>query len=78
MTALELIDLMADNPTDPRIDFEFDHLTGLAASGDVEPELARWFVIGDQLRRALCADPFPNDPRRSGLRPLMCVSSDRP
>ena len=73
MTALELIELMADNPTDARIDFEFDHLTGPASPGDVEPELARRFVIGDQLRRALCAGPFPDEPGRSGLRPLPCI-----
>ena len=73
MTALELIDLLADNPTDPRVDFEFDHLTGLAAPGDVEPELARRFVIGDQLRCALCAGPLPDEPGRSALRPLPCI-----
>ena len=44
MTALELIDLLADNPADPHVDFGFDHLTGLAAPGDVAPELARRFV----------------------------------
>ena len=73
MTALELIDLVVDDPTHPRIDFEFDHLTGLAALGDVEPGLARRFVMGEQFRRALCAGPFPDDPRRSGLRPLTCI-----
>ena len=73
MTALELIDLIVDDPTHPRIDFEFDHLTGLAAPGDVEPELARRFVVGDQVRRALGAGPFPDEPGRSGMRPLPCI-----
>ena len=59
MTALELLDLVIADPSDPRIDAEHERLSGIAVPGDVEPELARRFVIGELVRREFGAGHFP-------------------
>ena len=75
MTALELLAVQAADPNDPRIDAEHEALTGLAVPGDVEPELARRFVVGQMLLLAMLG-PFGGnrgaDARESDVR-LACV-----
>ena len=50
MTALELLEV---DTTDPNYDDEFDQISGLAAPGDVAPELARRYIIGQTLMAQL-------------------------
>ena len=75
MTALELLAVQAADPNDPSIDAEHEALTGLAVPGDVEPELARRFVVGQMLMLAMLG-PFGGnrgaDARESDVR-LACV-----
>ena len=53
MTALELLERMKSKPEGRWVDREMDRLSGIAAPGDVDPMLARQYVIGRVLVEVL-------------------------
>ena len=65
MTALELLAVQAADPNDKRIDAEHEAVDGIAVPGDVEPELARRFVIGQMILLSMLG-PFGGIPRANG------------